>query len=141
MYTIALSVAACLRARTRVDVAWIVDTRQLDARDRTDAIAITPGGGRIGSLLSGALDGQLIDLANRQSAHGRLVELNVSEVDALIAGLHHALEWRHITASHSNNSANLAGSPNLHKRRKGTLDVFMYVSVECWHADDRVLTF
>ncbi|MHB1129265.1 MAG: hypothetical protein ACYC06_04380, partial [Ilumatobacteraceae bacterium] len=71
MYAIALSVAACLRARTRVDVAWVVDTRQIDAHDRTDAVAITPGGGRIGSLLSGALDGQLIDLASRQSAHGR----------------------------------------------------------------------
>lgn len=87
MYAIALSVAACLRARTRVGVAWVVDAHQIDARDRTDAVAITPGGGRIGSLLSGALDGQLIDLANRQSAHGRFMTLNVSDVDALIAGL------------------------------------------------------
>ncbi|MEK7410495.1 MAG: XdhC family protein, partial [Actinomycetota bacterium] len=75
------------RARTRVDVAWIVDTHQVDARDRTDAVAITPGGGRIGSLLSGALDGQLTDLASRQSTHGRFVTLTVSDVDALIAGL------------------------------------------------------
>ena len=87
MYAIALSVAACLRARTRVDVAWIVDTHRVDARDRTDAVAITPGGGRIGSLLSGALDGQLVDIANRPSTHGRFVTLTVSDVDALIAGL------------------------------------------------------
>ncbi|MEK7292544.1 MAG: XdhC family protein [Actinomycetota bacterium] len=87
MYAIALSVAACLRAQTRVDVAWIVDTHQVDARDRTDAVAITPGGGRIGSLLSGALDGQLTDLASRQNTHGRFVTLKVSDVDALIAGL------------------------------------------------------
>ena len=87
MYAIALSVASCLRAQTRVDVAWIVDTHQVDARDRTDAVAITPGGGRIGSLLSGALDGQLIDLASRQSTKGRVVELSVSDVDALVAGL------------------------------------------------------
>lgn len=87
MYAIALSVAACLRARTRVDVAWIVDTHQVDAGDRTDAVAITPGGGRIGSLLSGALDGQLIDLASRQSTKGRIVKLKISDVDALVAGL------------------------------------------------------
>jgi xanthine dehydrogenase accessory factor len=87
VYAIALSVAACLRARTRVDVAWIVDTHQVDVRDRTDSVAITPGGGRIGSLLSGALDGQLIDLASRQSTKGRAVTLNVSAVDALVAGL------------------------------------------------------
>ena len=87
MYAIALSVVACLRAQTRVDVAWIVDTHQVDAGDRTDAVAITPGGGRIGSLLSGALDGQLIDLASRHSTKGRVVTLNVSDVDALVAGL------------------------------------------------------
>lgn len=67
MYAIALSVAACIRARTHVDVAWIIDTHHIDVRDRTDAVAITPGGGRIGSLLSGVLDGQLTDLAGRQS--------------------------------------------------------------------------
>lgn len=87
MYAIALSVAACLRAGTRVDVAWIVDTHQTDLHDRTDAIAITPGGGRIGSLLSGALDGQLTDLAGRQNTNGRFVTVKVSDVDALIAGL------------------------------------------------------
>ncbi len=87
MYAIALSVAACLQARTRVDVAWIVDTHQVDAGDRIDAVAITPGGGRIGSLLSGALDGQLIDLAGRHSTSGRIVTLNVSDVDALVTGL------------------------------------------------------
>lgn len=87
MYAIALSVAACLRARTRVDVAWIVDTHQVDAYDRTDAVAITPGGGRIGSLLSGALDGQLTDFASRQSTNGRFLTLKISDVDALVAGL------------------------------------------------------
>ena len=87
MYGIALSVAACLRAGTRVDVAWIVETEAFAGRDRSEAVAITPGGGRIGSLLSGALDGQLADLAGRSTGGGRLVELYVSDVDALIAGL------------------------------------------------------
>jgi len=87
MYAIALSVAACLRARTRVDVAWAVTDHDLGAFDPADAVALTPGGGRIGSLLSGALDGQLSDMAGRISGAGRLAELDVSPVDAAIAGL------------------------------------------------------
>ncbi len=87
VYAIALSVAACLRARTRVDVAWVVDAQGLPPLARSDALAITPGGGRIGSLCSGAIDGQLFDLAGRRSATGRLVDIEVSTVDALVAGL------------------------------------------------------
>lgn len=87
MYAIALSVAACLRARTRVDVAWVVDAQGVGAVDGSDALAITPGGGRIGSLLSGALDGQLSDLAGRQSAAGRVVDIEVSIIDANAAGI------------------------------------------------------
>ena len=87
MYSIALSVAACLRARTRVDVAWVVDAQGLGAVERSDALAITPGGGRIGSLFSGAIDGQLSDLAGRQSATGRVVGIDVSSIDANAAGL------------------------------------------------------
>ncbi|HZX54497.1 MAG TPA: XdhC family protein [Ilumatobacteraceae bacterium] len=87
MYRIALSVAACLRAATEVHVAWIVETHGCDELDRSDAVAITPGGGRIGSLASGALDGQLSDRAGTVGDRGRLVDLHISEVDALIAGL------------------------------------------------------
>ncbi len=87
MYAIALSVAACLRARTRVDVAWVVDSQGLGAVERSDALAITPGGGRIGSLFSGAIDGQLSELAARQSATGRVVGIDVSVIDANAAGL------------------------------------------------------
>lgn len=87
MYRIALGVAACLRAGTRVDVAWAVETDGLDQRDRADALAITPGGGRVGSLLSGALDDQLSDLASRGGVRGRLVDLHINDVDALVAGL------------------------------------------------------
>jgi xanthine dehydrogenase accessory factor len=87
VYRIALSVAACLRAATRVDVAWIVGTDGLDDRDRNEALALTPGGGRIGSLASGALDSQLSDVAGRIGDGGRLVDLRISDVDALVAGL------------------------------------------------------
>jgi xanthine dehydrogenase accessory factor len=87
VYGIALSVSACLRAGTSVHVAWVVGTDGLPAVDPADALAITPGGGRVGSLLSGALDDQLADQAGRSGGRGRLVSLTVSEVDALVAGL------------------------------------------------------
>ena len=53
----------------------------------SDALAITPGGGRVGSLVSGALDAQLADVAGRLGDRGRLVEAHVGDTDALIAGL------------------------------------------------------
>jgi xanthine dehydrogenase accessory factor len=87
VYDIALSVAACRRAGTRVDVAWIVSTDRLGVVDPTGALALTPGGGRIGSLLSGALDSQLAELASHQPSVGRLHDLEVSPVDAAVAGL------------------------------------------------------
>ena len=82
MYGIALSVAACLRAGTKVDVAWIVASDDFPDRDATDAIAITPGGGRVGSLLSGAI-------TDVPPGPARLVDVTVTDVDALIAGLTH----------------------------------------------------
>jgi len=90
MYGIALSAAACLRAGTRVDVAWIVDRYDGGAFDPTEAVAITPGGGRLGSLLNGALDGQLIELAGAEGDQGRLVRLDISPVDAAVAGVESA---------------------------------------------------
>ena len=86
MYEIALSVAACLRAGTRVDVAWVVDAQGLGARDMGEALAITPGGGRVGSVLAGSLDDQLTDLS-AQGVTGRIVALRVGDLDAQLAGL------------------------------------------------------
>ncbi len=88
MYEIALTVSACLRAGTRVIVVWPVTTGGLGPVDMTEALAITPGGGRVGSLLSGALDGQLADLAS-QPAPGRAVDLRISDLEAQLAGLPH----------------------------------------------------
>jgi len=86
VYGIALSVSACLRAGTRVDVVWAVETVGFDGHDRSEALAITPGGGRVGSLLSGALDDRLADLA-AVGGGGRFVDLHVGELEALVAGL------------------------------------------------------
>ena len=82
----ALTVLACLRSGTRADVAWLVQADGLPVADWSDAVVFTPGGGRIGSMAGGALDGQLADRAGRWDA-GRIVDIEVSEVEALIAGL------------------------------------------------------
>jgi len=82
VYGIALSVAACLRAGTQVDVAWIVATDDFPDRDPTEAIALTPGGGRIGALLGGAV-------VEIPVGRARLTTVTVSDVDALVAGLSH----------------------------------------------------
>jgi xanthine dehydrogenase accessory factor len=86
MYDVALTVRACLRAGTEVRVGWAVATDGLPAADPSDAVAITPGGGRVGSVLAGAVDDQLAGLASGVG-RGRLVDLEVSDVDALVAGL------------------------------------------------------
>lgn len=86
MYGIAFSVTGCLRAGTRVDVAWVVESGGFGTRAAGEALAITPGGGRLGSLLSGSLDGQLTDLV-AAGVSRRLVTLQVGELDALAAGL------------------------------------------------------
>jgi xanthine dehydrogenase accessory factor len=86
MYGITLTVTACLRSGTRADVVWLVEADGLPVIDWSDAVVLTPGGGRIGSIVGGALDGQLPDLAGRWNV-GRLVRFDVSDIDALIAGL------------------------------------------------------
>jgi xanthine dehydrogenase accessory factor len=82
MYDIALSVAACVRSGTRADVAWMIGPRVTD-----EAIAFTPGGGRMGSLARGAFDSLLQDVANRQLSAGRLVHHTVTEIESDIGDL------------------------------------------------------
>ena len=86
MYEIALMVAACLRADTRVDVAWAVQTEGIRPADLAGALALTPGGGRTGSVLGGALNDQLADAA-AGGRGGRLVRLQVGPLEAELAGL------------------------------------------------------
>jgi xanthine dehydrogenase accessory factor len=81
VYEIALSVLSCLRAGTAVHVAWAVSPTP---NDPAEAVAITPGGGKIGDLMGGALD-HLITEALRGSADGgQLVEVTLGPVEALI---------------------------------------------------------
>ncbi|WP_157042055.1 XdhC family protein [Nitriliruptor alkaliphilus] len=87
MYNLALSVTACLRAGTRVDVAWPVSSDGLTFDPGVDAVALTPGGGRVGGLLGGALDAQLSEVAQGRPSAGRIIDLTVNDVDATVAGL------------------------------------------------------
>lgn len=84
MYDVALMVAACVRSGTHVDVAWLV-SREGPAADPSEAIALTPGGGRNGRLWGGAADDQV---AERQATigRGRLFDVDVKEYDAALAG-------------------------------------------------------
>ncbi len=86
MFEVALTIEACLRAGTRADVAWMVEADGLPVDDWSDALVFTPGGGRIGSMAGGALDGKLGDVAGRWTT-GRLLDVEVTDIDALIAGL------------------------------------------------------
>ena len=91
MYEIALSVGACVRAGTRADVALLVDPAL-----SSDAVAFTPGGGRVGTLASGAFDGFLGDAAERQRDLGRVIEHSVTEVEAATSGLPPAARVRFV---------------------------------------------
>ena len=82
LYDIALSVAACVRSGTRADVAWMVSPIASD-----QALALTPGGGRIGRLAFGAFDGLLTDAAALHLSTGRLVNHVVSELESPICEL------------------------------------------------------
>jgi xanthine dehydrogenase accessory factor len=86
VYEIALTVAACLRSGTEVNVAWAVETHGFSSRDRGEALALTPGGGRVGAVLSGSLNDQLADLS-AAGVSRRLIDLVVGELEAGIAGL------------------------------------------------------
>jgi xanthine dehydrogenase accessory factor len=86
VYEIAMTVAACLKSGTRADVGWLVGSDGLSVSDWSDAVVFTPGGGQTGSLLDGALDAKLGDLAGRWGT-GRLVDIELTQVDVLIAEL------------------------------------------------------
>lgn len=86
MYGIAITVASCLQSGTRADVAWLVEADGLDIGDWSDTVVFTPGGGHVGALVGGALDAKLTEEAGRLSS-GRVLDLEITQVDALIAGL------------------------------------------------------
>ena len=55
--------------------------------DPTDAVAITPGGGRLGSLLGGALDSRLVELSLAEANEGRVVPASSTSIEASALGV------------------------------------------------------
>ncbi|HSG78974.1 MAG TPA: XdhC family protein [Acidimicrobiia bacterium] len=82
MFDIALSVLSCLRADTEVHAAWIVSEA-----GSAEAVALTPGGGRMGSLLEGALDHTLAEAIPGLGDTGGLVDVSLGPVESLVSGL------------------------------------------------------
>lgn len=87
MYGIATSVTACLRAGTRADVAWTLDPDLTPQFDPADAVALTPGGGRLGSLLAGAIDSRLVEEAAAGLSTPRVLTVTLHEHEAAPLGL------------------------------------------------------
>lgn len=83
MYDIAHMVQSCLGAGTVVHVAWLVDGA---GADPSEAVALTPGGGRTGTLLAGVIDHIIVDALGSLGDSGGLVPVSVGPVEALITG-------------------------------------------------------
>lgn len=80
----ALTVAACVRSGTRVDVVWLV-SREGPPPDPSEALALTPGGGRSGHVWGGAADDQVAERLPT-IGRGRVLPVEVQEYDAALAG-------------------------------------------------------
>ncbi|CAB4344951.1 MAG: hypothetical protein F2839_07385 [Actinobacteria bacterium] len=80
MYDIALSVNAFVRSKTDATVAWMVSPNPSPV-----ASALTPGGGRIGSLAEGVFDSALGDIANLKLSQGRLVTFHVGAFESTVS--------------------------------------------------------
>jgi len=86
VYEISVSVDACVRAGTQADVLWVVGGAEEVGGDPNGALVLTAGGGRMGSLLAGALDDQAAGLT-AGGIGSRLIELQVDTLGALVSGV------------------------------------------------------
>lgn len=98
MYAIAVSVVACLRGGTRVDVAWNLDPDSAPRFDPNEAVAITPGGGRLGELLGGALDSRLVEVAAAKPSSGRVIDIECNTIEASQLGVDPGTRFRLMVA-------------------------------------------
>ena len=85
MYGAALTAVSCLRANTEAHIAWMVSSNGLPAHDPTEVVTLTAGGGYIGSLCNGILNQHVEFIPG--ATRGRLVNIELSGTDALIAGI------------------------------------------------------
>jgi xanthine dehydrogenase accessory factor len=86
MYEIAAVVGQWQADGVPVNVARVVEVRGISSRTEVDVVAAATGWPQVGSLLSGAIDGQLASILD-QSAPTRLVELAVADAQAHRVGL------------------------------------------------------
>ncbi len=68
-------------------MAWCLTPEQVPRFDATDAVAVTPGGGRLGSLLDGAIDSRLVELSLLEASEGRVVDIELNEIEAAAIGV------------------------------------------------------
>ncbi len=87
MYEIALSVNACVGSNTRADVAWLISSTESIIPMSFEAIAITPGGGKIGNLVNSAFDGPLIEQATRKLPTGRIITRVVTDFESIMSNV------------------------------------------------------
>jgi len=99
MYEIALSVSACVRSQTRADLAWLVSENPLGATHSTEALVLTPGGGKIGTVLGGAFDGHFTDFAARKLPRGRVVDVVVGPLESALTSIPQGTSLRFIVIS------------------------------------------
>lgn len=83
VYDVAMSVLSCLRAATGVHVAWTVSPA---GGDPNEAVAVTPGGGRMGALMEGALDDAVREAARGLEDAGALVEVELGPLESMLSG-------------------------------------------------------
>lgn len=84
MYDVALSVLACLRAGTDIHIAWIASDQRPDG---SETLALTPGGGQIGSLMDGILNETITHAIASMGDAGRIADVSLGPAEALISGL------------------------------------------------------
>jgi len=85
MYGAAITAVSCLRANTEAHIAWILSSSGLPPHDPTEVVTLTAGGGYIGSLCNGILNQHVEFIPG--STRGRIVSVNLTGTDALIAGI------------------------------------------------------
>ena len=85
MYGAAITAVSCLRANTEAHIAWILSSSGLPPHDPTEVVTLTAGGGYIGSLCNGILN-QHVEIIPGWT-RGRIVSVNLTGTDALIAGI------------------------------------------------------
>ena len=68
-------------------MAWTLDPQHTPSFDATDAVAVTPGGGRLGSLLGGELDSRMLELAAAEPTEARVVPIELDPIEAAAVGV------------------------------------------------------